>query len=660
MEARGVLEVTESVHDGEDGTGCALGSGDFFRPLVESMRYGVVYHGANGAIIYANPAAERILGLSVEQMQGRKSTDPRWKAIHEDGSPFPGDTHPAMVALRTGQPVEGVLMGVYNPVTDETTWIDVTAVPLFQPGRDLPSRVYATFQDITERRNAEAARRKSDERLRLHYELGLVGLAVTSPDKGWLQVNERLCQMLGYTRQELMATTWVELTHADDRALDLEQFERVLAGEIDAYRLDKRFVRQDGSIVHVDLSVKCLRRPDGSVEEFVGLIDDITERRLREESRRSLEAQFHQSQKMESLGGLASGVAHELNNVLAAILSLATAHRSQVIDAAPLAKCLDTITVACTRGRDVVRSLLQFSRVDLDAEHPVDLNSTVREVEHLLSHTTLQRARLRLDLDPALPLIRGDAGLLTHSLVNLCLNAVEAMPEGGDVLLATRRLPEGGVEVAVCDTGRGMSPEIIAKAAEPFFSTKPRGSGTGLGLSLVYGAVRAHDGALEIQSQVGLGTEVTLRFPPSREETGPPPRGAVGAAEPPRSLRILLIDDDDLVRESVSTLLEILGHDVHAASGGLAALRMLEDGLDVDVVILDMSMPGMSGAQALPRLRAVRPGVPILLASGNVSSEVDDLRAAHPGVHTISKPFSMGDMRSRLASICQPPQPAGP
>ena len=169
-----------------------------------------------------------------------------------------------MVALRTGRTVEGVLMGVYNPLTDETTWIDVTAVPLFRPGCDLPCQVYTTFQDITERRNAEAARRKSDERLHRHYELGLVGLAVTSPDKGWLEVNERLCQMLGYTRQELMATTWVELTHPDDRALDLEQFERVLAGEIDAYRLDKRFVRQDGSIVHVDLSVKCLRRPDGS------------------------------------------------------------------------------------------------------------------------------------------------------------------------------------------------------------------------------------------------------------------------------------------------------------------------------------------------------------------------------------------------------------
>ena len=616
------------------------------------MRQGVVFQDGPGAIIFANPSAERILGLSLDQMQGRVSIDSRWAAIHEDGAPFPGESHPAMEALRTGEPVEGVIMGVHNPVAGETSWIDVTAVPLFHGGEERPFQVYTTFQDITERRRSEAARARSEQRFRGHYDLGMVGLSISSPEKGWVDVNDRLCEMLGYTREELLAKTWYEMTHPDDLAAEVEQFERMTAGEVDCHRMEKRFMRKDGAVLHVSISVKCLRSSDGSLEEFVALIDDITERKMREQARRELEAQLAQAQKMESLGSLAGGVAHDLNNVLGAILGMATTHRNQPSVPGPMLACLDTITRACLRGRDVVHSLLRFARRDLEEERPFDVNAAVRDVVSLLSKTTLQRVHLDASLGGSLPWLQGDLSAISHALINLCVNAVDAMPDGGSLFLSTRQPPSGGVEITVRDTGTGMSPEVLARASEPFFTTKAVGIGTGLGLSIVYGTVRAHDGDVEIRSQVGQGTEVTLRFPASRIATadaGYEQPAPVSTAQV--VLRVLVVDDDELVRETLIGMLEMLGHEIYSASAALAAIRLMEDGLDVDLLILDMKMPGMTGAQALPRILALRPGLDVLMVSGYASEEIDVIRRTYPRVGCLAKPFSLDELRSQMWAV---------
>jgi PAS domain S-box-containing protein len=379
---------------------------------------------------------------------------------------------------------------------------------------------------------------------------------------------------------------------------------------------------------------------------------DITERRRLEAERRELEAQLHQSQKLESLGSLAGGVAHDINNVLAAILSLASAHRQGMDPAAPLAKALDVIGSACVRGRDVVNRLLVFARKDLATVGPVDLNGVVREMVHLMEYTTLKRVRIATDFQEPLPAMEGDPAALGHALMNLFVNAVDAMPEGGELRITTRLLPGDQLQLSVRDTGHGMSPEVLKKAVEPFFTTKPMGKGTGLGLAMVFGTVKTHKGTLDLRSAPGEGTEAVLTFPACRPSPAPelPPGGSNGPGSG-QPLRILLVDDDELILLSVAPMLTVLGHQVQTAASGQEALARLEAGLEVDLVILDMNMPGLDGAQTLARLKALRPEQRVLMASGYSDQDIAPLMAAHARVASIQKPFDLGEIAKKLAAM---------
>jgi CheY-like chemotaxis protein len=329
---------------------------------------------------------------------------------------------------------------------------------------------------------------------------------------------------------------------------------------------------------------------------------------------------------------------------------MASAMRTSCPDDDPRAGSLDTITRACTRGRDVIKSLLYFARKDLEAPGPVSLNIIAKEMVQLLSYTTLKRIRIDTDYQEPLGLIEGDAGALNHALVNLCVNAVDAMPEGGTLTLRTWQRDDQMVAISLRDTGQGMGPEVARKAVEPFFTTKPLGKGTGLGLAMVYGTVQAHNGTLDIQSQPGQGTEVTLAFPllPGPAAAEPAPEAPPAAVAP---LTILLVDDDELVRASVGPMLALLGHQVETAESGREALDRLLAGLEPDLVILDMNMPGLNGAQTLARLRVIRPGQPVLLATGYSDDAIAPLLRDHRQLYSLRKPFSLQELRTKLGAI---------
>jgi CheY-like chemotaxis protein/anti-sigma regulatory factor (Ser/Thr protein kinase) len=249
-------------------------------------------------------------------------------------------------------------------------------------------------------------------------------------------------------------------------------------------------------------------------------------------------------------------------------------------------------------------------------------------------------------------MVRGDAGALSHALMNLCVNAIDAMPKSGSLRIQTAAL-DGGVILRVQDTGEGMTPEVLAKAMEPFFTTKPQGKGTGLGLAMVYGTMKAHEGTFDLHSQPGVGTVAVLRFPYGRVER---PAPKVAAIQPivetsPVGLRVLLVDDDELIREAVAPMLEMLGHEVTVAPGGPQALGLLEDGLEVDLVILDMNMPEMSGAEALPRILDFCPEMPVLMATGYSDYEIAPLLKDRPSVSSIRKPFSLKEIQSKIGAL---------
>ena len=402
-----------------------------------------------------------------------------------------------------------------------------------------------------------------------------------------------------------------------------------------------------------------IRTLRASEERYRVLLADLVQT---EAARKEAEARLHQVEKMDSLGSLAGGVAHDMNNVLGAILGLASAHAERAEPGSPLARDLGTITAACLRGGSLVKGLLGFARQGLAEVRNLDLNAIVTEQVALLGRTTLQRVRILPELAEDLRPIEGDPSALSHLLMNLCVNSVDAMPAGGTLTLLTRNEGPALVALEVRDSGTGMTPEVLKRATDPFFTTKPQGQGTGLGLAMVYTTVKAHQGTLRIQSEPGQGTRILMTFPALL--AGPPALAQAGKPQLKpglRPLRVLLVDDDDLIREAMGAVLTMLGHGPALAAGGEDALRQLEAGLQPEVVILDLNMPGLGGAGTLPRLRGLLPQVPVLLATGRVDDAALALVEAHAGVRLLPKPFDLFELQAQLELVADAgPAPVAP
>ena len=504
-------------------------------------------------------------------------------------------------------------------------------------------------------RATEESLKANDERMRLFFERQIVGMAISNPDRHWVEVNDKWCEITGYDRADLAGIRWADLIPPEDQPESQALYEQLASGRIEAFTLTQCLIRKDGAQILVDQSVGCVRNPDGSLNYLLVLMEDVTEHRRSEEERLRLEHQLQNAQKLESLGSLAGGVAHDMNNVLAAILGLATANLPHAEEGSQAQQAFETIAKAAERGGQMVKSLLSLARQSPTEEAVLDLNILLQEEVQLLARTTLSRIQLRLDLAEGLWPIRGDASALTNAFMNLCVNAVDAMPEGGTLAIRSRNLEPGQVEVTLEDSGSGMPKEVLAKALDPFFTTKDLGKGTGLGLSLVYSTVKAHRGQLDLHSVPGEGTRITLRFPRCHAEaTVSEAKGDLLLEHLPGVLRVLLVDDDELVQNSTQAMLEMLGHGVSPVFGGEEALARVEEGLRPDLIVLDMNMPGLSGAETLVRLRQMLPTTPVLLATGRVDQAALDLLEAHANVRLLAKPYGLRDLRQGLAEAIRP------
>ncbi len=482
--------------------------------------------------------------------------------------------------------------------------------------------------------------RMSEERYRTFFERGSDGIVVMDPvTRRFLAFNDQACRQLGYTRDEFAGLS-LEDIEAQETAPESEaHIGQIMEAGHETF--DTHHRTRDGRIREVQVTAQFIRNEGAGFYHSVWR--DVTEQN-------ALRARLAQTQKMESLGRLAGGVAHDMNNVLGAILGLASAQVEILPEDSPSAKAFRTILRACERGGKTVRGLLSFARQQPEEVREVDLNALLDESVQLLERTTLATVRLVRDLEPGLPPVRGDANALSLMIVNLCVNAVDAMPGGGTLTLGTRR--EGAwALVRVADTGTGMPPEVAARACEPFFTTKAPGKGTGLGLSMAFSTMKAHGGDLEIRSQPGQGTEIRLRFP-AGEDAGDgrpgPEASPVGAR---RRLRVLVADDDDLVREGTGAMLERLGHEAVLAVSGEEALARIREGLKPDLVVLDLNMPGLGGAGTLPLLHGLAPDVPVLLATGSLEAFAMTFDASGPRVRLLPKPYSLQDLDQSLRAL---------
>ncbi|MBP1771393.1 MAG: sensor hybrid histidine kinase [Holophagaceae bacterium] len=614
-------------------------SEDRYRAQFNLASEGIFTLSPEGTLLEVNQAFARMHGYTVAELKGMKITD---LDTPESAAFTPG-------RLRRLLAGESLTFEVEHFHKDGHRFpLEVSANLVAGGGR--PS-LLCFHRDITERKQAQEALRESAEQLRIIFEASDAGMILVLPTGIISFANRRMDELFGCPAQSLIGTPYAALLHDSERLQGDGKMRQLIRGEIQSVSLERHYVRADGTDFWGQLSGRRLEHPDGSLRALVGVITDISERKRMEREQLLIDQRIQQAQKMESLGSLAGGVAHDMNNVLGAILGLASAHFETEPEGSPAHRAFGTIIKAAERGGTMVKSLLNLARQSPAELMELDLNAILREEVRLLERTTLAKVDLVLDLAPGLQPIRGDASALTHALMNLCVNAVDAMPERGTLTLGTRNVDQDWIEVRVEDTGTGMPPDVLEKALDPFFTTKGVGKGTGLGLSIVYSTVKSHGGQMEILSQPGRGTCVKLRFPACAAAPAQEADEAPRLPAPQRSLGVLMVDDDELIQSSMQVILEALGHRVTPARSGEEALAQLEAGLAPDVVILDMNMPGMGGAGTLPRLRALRPELPVLLATGRADQTARDLVAAHPRVTLLSKPFGMAELQQNLEPL---------
>jgi PAS domain S-box-containing protein len=502
---------------------------------------------------------------------------------------------------------------------------------------------------LQERGRAETALRESEGQLRTIFDASEAGIILVSPQGTIRYANNRMAEMFGTTLQGVVGTHYTGHIHESEKQAGGKRLQQVLYGGLETVSSERRYIRVDGTDFWGHFSGKRLNNADGSLNALVGVITDITERKVSEEENARLQAELQQVQHLENLGSLAGGVAHDMNNVLGAILGLASANIQSLPPNSPSHRTLGTIIKAAERGAKMVRSLLNLARRSPAEERELNLNEIIHENVQLLEKSTLSRVRLVMSLEEDLRPMRGDASALGNAFMNLCVNSVDAMADFGTLMVRTRNVGVDWVEVEVEDSGCGMTEDILEKAVVPFFTTKGPGKGTGLGLSLVYSTVKAHHGQMDLESDPGLRTVVRIRFPAYMSGLEKTRIGEKGQSElSPRSLCVLLVDDDDLVRTTTETLLEAVGHVVVPVHSGEEALAKVESGIRPDLVILDLNMPGLGGAGTLPRLRILCPTVPVLLATGRADQTALDLVNAYPHVTLLAKPFSLEELKQHI------------
>jgi PAS domain S-box-containing protein len=483
-----------------------------------------------------------------------------------------------------------------------------------------------------------------------------VGVLLQSPTAEILSSNPRALELLGLSEDQLLGRTsfhpdW-NVIHEDGTPYLAPTHPVPLAI---ATRLPVRDavlgVYRPTTQDRVWLMVNALPElaPDGSIRMVLCTFTDITERKLEEERRRRIEAQLHQAQKMESLGLLAGGIAHDINNVLGSILAVATLHRRKAEEGTSLRLGMETITQACLRGGSLVTSLQGFARLDLHEEGILNLNDLIQDEVRLLERSAPPTICIKEVLSDTLWKLQGDRAALGQAITSLCANAIQAMPRGGTLWIRTRNDGPHAVLLEVEDSGVGMAPEALHQAMAPFYTTRQSSTGSGLGLAIVYGTVRSHRGTIHLQSEPGRGTLVRLRFPaPSTCLAEAPAAQAPGGSGAVTGKRILLVDDDWLILQSTPGMIECLGHTTTTAPSGEEALALIDQGFRPDLVILDVHMPGIGGVETLTRLRERDATVPVLLTTGYSSEPLWEVVRQHPGVQLLPKPYTSEELQAQL------------
>jgi two-component system cell cycle sensor histidine kinase/response regulator CckA len=441
------------------------------------------------------------------------------------------------------------------------------------------------------------------------------------------------------------------VTYTDDFPQDRAEFQRMVDGEIDAYRLTKRFIRKNGEVRWALVTINAVRAPDRRMEYVASHLVDIHEQKIQEQSSHELEDRLRHVQKLEALGTLAGGIAHDFNNNLLVIMGYAQLLVHATAGDPKLAEYAKSVLESAKRSADLTHQLLAFGRRQVLEPRSFELNAAVDRMQRILERLLGERIRLVSVLAAKDP-VYCDPSQIEQVIMNLVMNARDAMPDGGRLSVETYDATpaevsgldlRGGDYVAlrVSDSGCGISPEDLCRVFEPFFTTKERGKGTGLGLSTVQGIVRQSHGTVTVDSQLGRGSVFTVYLPRSQRPAESPVQHVIAKEAPPAQRgTVLVCDDDELVRRMIVDVLRLAGYRTIEARDGEHALHVI-GGLTepIDLLITDAVMPKMDGPELIVRLRASHPELPVMVVTGHIEPEQWLRIESLSGVRHLGKPF---------------------
>jgi two-component system cell cycle sensor histidine kinase/response regulator CckA len=728
--------------------------------IVESSDDAIIGKSSDGRIQSWNAGAEKLFGYSAGEMTG----DSIMRLIPADRQ---DEENQILEKIRHGEGVRN-LESVWQAKDGRRIDVSVTVSPI----KDSTGKIVGASKvarDITERKQMEKALGQSEEQLRAMFDLASVGIAQADPRTGqWLRVNEKMCEITGYSAGELLQLHISDIIFSEDRQSDREVFERVVRGESPDYRMEKRYIRKDGALVWVNVNMTVVRDAAGQPTRTMAVIEDITERKQAEEKlklfrlliecsndaievvdsatgrfldanesgcralgytrdemlsltvfdltpevnralfdannaqikkaghatletlrrrkdgttfpvevslssvtldreyavaivrditgRRKLEAQFIEAQKMEVVGQLAGGVAHDFNNIIAVIMGYGNLITADLEPDSPLRKYAEEIQHATKRAAGLTRQLLVFSRNQTVQPVVLDLNDAVKDLDKMLRRLVDEHIEMAVVLEKQNGRIKADPGYIWQVLMNLVVNARDAMPNGGKLTIATQNvtldenytrthtgiIPGDYVMLTVSDSGTGMTDEVKARMFEAFFTTKPKGKGTGLGLATCRTIVQQSGGRIDVESEVGKGSTFKIYFPRVDEpvdadtkfiKAGPIPRGTE---------TVLLVEDEPSLRHLAAGVLEAQGYNVLRASNGQDALRVAREhkGPPIRLVVTDIVMPQMGGKVMAEWLKTTYPDLKILFTSGYTDDAIAQHGALEPGVAFLPKPYT--------------------
>ena len=519
------------------------------------------------------------------------------------------------------------------------------------------------LEDVSERKQAEEELHKSENKYRTILETITDGYHEVDLEGNLTLVNDSFCRILGYSNEELMGFNYRLFMDEKNADRIFDAYNQVFKTGCPNPGFTYQIIRKDGTRRDVSVSIVLMKTPDNQATGFRSILRDITDRRL-------LEEQLRQAAKMEAIGQLAGGIAHDFNNLLTAMIGYCNLMTEELPPDGPHQEKLSCITHTAERAAELTQQLLAFGRKQVLEMRPLNLNEVVAAFESMLRRLIGEDIEISMKLDPLLPTVQADSGQMDQILLNLCVNARDAMPAGGQLTLETadvvldeeyaRAWPEvvpgPYVMLSIGDTGMGMDSETIAHIFDPFFTTKDKGVGTGLGLSTVYGIVKQHQGHVSAYSEPGLGTTFKVYLPRSARVAGVDSQRTAFGPKPYGTETVLVVEDEPVVRNLASEALEMLGYAALAAADPSEAIAVSDshDG-PIHLLLTDVVLPEMDGRSLYNALSKSRKDLKVLFMSGYTEDFIVHRGILDEGVHFLRKPFSVDRLGQKIRQVLDPP-----